>query len=492
MSKKEKRRNYAIIVILAVMAIVFLLAENTKQESSHKAISKQKQDSQIFDLSKEDTETQKKRDKNVRVLLKTTSFKSIYHEKVVLSSSGPYQISVDGNVKKIEKGKRYTFLGSDSSLKKKKVRITPSKDGTLCVVSLRRQGNAPVYRGTLEIQWNKRGLVLINELPLENYLYAVVSSEMATHNPLEALKAQAVCARSYVYSRLKNKAYPKYAAHLDDSVSYQVYNNVPEDAKSRKAVKETKGKILTYKDEVISAYYFSTSWGAVASGKEVWQTKREFPYLKNKLLFEQAKPASLDYEEAFEDFIKGIGSKGTYDSHSEWYRWRVTISQKSLSVRADAALQKCYAEDKNSVLTQTKTGAYRSKPVQSLGKIKRIRVEKREKSGLVTELVLIGKENVVKVCGQYYIRRVLAPVYEQVSYNQGKSKVNLTMLPSAAFYIADASTETKKAFAFIGGGFGHGTGMSQTAAAEMAKNGNNYQQILKYYFNGSKITEKRK
>ena len=63
----------------------------------------------------------------------------------------------------------------------------------------------------------------------------------------------------------------------------------------------------------------------------------------------------------------------------------------------------------------------------------------------------------------------------------------MSLLPSAAFYIADASADNETAFQFIGGGFGHGAGMSQYGACEMANLGNNYKEILKYYFTGAKL-----
>ena len=103
-------------------------------------------------------------------------------------------------------------------------------------------------------------MLLINELALEEYLYAVVPSEMPTYYGIEALKVQAVCARSYAYRHLLANSLSRYGAHVDDSVSYQVYNNIPENEESVLAVKDTYGRVIEYEGEIITAYYFSTKW----------------------------------------------------------------------------------------------------------------------------------------------------------------------------------------------------------------------------------------
>ncbi len=102
---------------------------------------------------------------------------------------------------------------------------------------------------------------MVNELLLEEYLYAVVPSEMPASYPLEALKAQAVCARTYAYARILHAGLPEYGAHVDDSTSYQVYNNILENAQTTKAVRETKGELLYYGEELADTYYYSTSCG---------------------------------------------------------------------------------------------------------------------------------------------------------------------------------------------------------------------------------------
>ena len=84
---------------------------------------------------------------------------------------------------------------------------------------------------------------MINEIDIEDYLKKVVPSEMPVSFGVNALKCQAVCARSYAYTQLTNNYYSEYGAHIDDSVSFQVYNNTYDSAESDEAVIATDGMV---------------------------------------------------------------------------------------------------------------------------------------------------------------------------------------------------------------------------------------------------------
>ena len=143
----------------------------------------------------------------------------------------------------------------------------------------------------------------------------------------------------------------------------------------------------------------------------------------------------------------------------------------------------CYLSNNENVLTKTKSGKYKKSSVFKTGKITDIKISKREKSGMASQIIITGTVNTYKVNNQYNIRKVLAPVYETIKRRYGDSMIGYFMLPSAAFYI----DKTSGAFNITGGGFGHGTGMSQSGAGNMAKQGNDYRQILHHYFSGVKI-----
>lgn len=125
----------------------------------------------------------------------------------------------------------------------------------ISVENLERAQGVPVYEGTLEVYQGSNGLVLVNELPLETYLKYVVPSEMPASYAQEALKAQAVCARTYAYRQMLNNSLSDYHAQVDDSVSYQVYNNTQRQDSTDQAVDATAGKILTCGGEPITAYF---------------------------------------------------------------------------------------------------------------------------------------------------------------------------------------------------------------------------------------------
>ena len=115
---------------------------------------------------------------------------------------------------------------------------------------------------------------------MEDYLKKVVPSEMPASYEKEALKAQAVCARTYAYMQIQSNTYSRYGAQVDDSTNFQVYNNVATDANTASAVQETYGKLLLYEGKPIEAYYFSTSCGYTTDGTIWGADLSSVPYLK--------------------------------------------------------------------------------------------------------------------------------------------------------------------------------------------------------------------
>ena len=132
-------------------------------------------------------------------------------------------------------------------------------------------------RGDVVVRLYKDGLQLINVIPLEDYLAAVLGSEMPVSFPLEALKAQAVAARTYALQK-KLEAYGS-AFHMGSSVLHQVYGGVDrEDPRTRAAVEATRGEVLTYELAPIEAYFHASCGGRTESGQDALQ--RDLPYLQ--------------------------------------------------------------------------------------------------------------------------------------------------------------------------------------------------------------------
>lgn len=421
---------------------------------------------------------------NIRVLLKTNEYENIYHEQVVLTADCDFTVTKGKKKKDYQKGEKITIKPEKESFgKEKRIKITTKEeDGKIEVLSLKRGYGTPSYRGSMEVCWKKgQGMLLINELPLEKYLYAVIGSEMPVSYGDEALKVQAVCARSYAYKQLLYNGCGEYGAHVDDSVSYQVYNNAEETEETIAAVDGTKGQVMEYEGEVITAYYFSTSCGYTASSEDVWQGE-EAPYLKGKVQSEKEKERDLSRESAFASFISNADFD-SYDQEFPWYRWTVTISGKELGKQIDNNIQERYEKNKEMILTKQKDDSFISKATKTVGTVTGIRVLERGKSGVIKSVVITGTKASIKVSTEYNIRVLLGPVNETIYRGDDSQVEGMDMLPSGFFTVE----KEEDAFTFTGGGYGHGVGMSQNGAKAMADEGYTYKEILAHYYIGSEI-----
>jgi len=141
-------------------------------------------------------------------------------------------------------------------------------------ITINRRG----VKGSLWLTVQKGKLIAINRLPLEEYLISTVGSEMPKHFPEEALKAQAVAARTYALSRKVMRA--SEVVHLASTVLDQVYGGLAnESAETRAAVMSTAGEILVYERAPIDAYFFSSCSGKTREPKFVFGTEQ--PYLRS-------------------------------------------------------------------------------------------------------------------------------------------------------------------------------------------------------------------
>lgn len=442
---------------------------------------------------------------NIRVLLKTSGFASNYHEEIILTSDEEFVISSKERDNKYTAGEKVTISIGDELLKDGRIKVyTSSGEGKIQLLSVKRSEGNPKYRGTLEIVDNSEGLLLVNELPLEEYLYAVIPSEMPTYYGIEALKVQAVCARSYAYRHLMANSLNKYGAHVDDSVSYQVYNNISENEDSVLAVKDTYGQVIEYDGEVITAYYFSTSCGHTTTAEYVWANGEPIPYLKGRLMAVEDSSRVLsqenirDYrdlsnEETFRKFISE-DTLTTYDSEFNWYRWTTKIDIDTLNDTIDEKLASRYRANSNLILTMVNPNeggtepVYESIPVDSIGEIVDISVKNRETGGIITDLLITGSKKTILVKTEYNIRSILAPLTNTLIRKDLSEVNNLKLLPSA-FFVIDKTVDDGKlrSITLNGGGYGHGVGMSQNGVKAMIDNGIKYKEILSYFYDGTEI-----
>lgn len=436
----------------------------------------------------------------IRVLIGTEGYRGYYHTSVDVTADCEYTVICGEKKESFAAGESCTF--TKASFEKdgeRRVIVAGDADGKITIRNLKRAGGSPAYRGTLEIEGRAEGLLVVNEVTMEEYLYAVLPSEMPSDFGKEALKAQAICARSYAYTGLMANRYAQYGAHVDDSVSSQVYNNIGETEAAVLAVKETHGQVLFYEGEVAQCYYFSTSSGHTASAADVWENAKKVAYLTGKLhtveegsdgiLAEASmnqETLTLEDDTAMQQFLTGTVT--TYDSDSPWYRWQTFLEWKTLEDTVETALKTRYAAVPEQILTyQAETDSFVSMPIKQVGTIESIRIYGRGNSGIATQLLVVGSKGVFLVKNEYNIRSVLAPVGTLIYRKNGDTVNGAALLPSAFILLQKGTFREETGYLVTGGGYGHGVGLSQCGADAMARYGFTCEEIIEEYYPGTEI-----
>lgn len=404
--------------------------------------------------------------RNIRVLLMDTGFQSIFHDTVTLKCSVPMKVVLGDYEFTVEAGEKFTVFDGDERLRRSDRRfIIEPEDPTksIDVTTIERGQGTPSYQGTLEISQEKEGLLLLNDLDVEDYLTRVVPSEMPASYEMEALKAQAVCARTYAYRQIKANAYSQYGAHVDDSTNYQVYNNTASSERTDTAVMETYGQMVFYGDNPAETYYFSTSCGHTTDGTIWGADQSAVPYLKGVSLTDgRTVMKELRDNESFEKFIRGKDAE-TYDSTFPMYRWETKITNRSL-------------EEK----------------ITGIGEIQALAVTERGTGGIAKKLKVYGSEGETVISGESQIRSTLGSTELVYKKNDGKTLTGWSNLPSAYIAIDETARDEERGlrtFTIWGGGYGHGVGMSQNGAQQMAREGMDYEDILTFFYDGVEIRE---
>lgn len=432
---------------------------------------------------------------NIRVVVKNTDYAGAYHEKVELTADTDYIIKYgrydELKQKSCKAGKTVTIDKESEFFTGDRIYVEPAAlTGKISLLSLKRSQGTPGYRGSIEIEKTKEGLVIVNEVLLEEYLYSVVPSEMPASYPLEALKAQAVCARTYAYRHMTRSGIAGFGAHVDDSAAYQVYNNIAENAHTTKAVKETAGQLLYYGDELCGSYYYSTSCG-FGTDADIWKSDgtEDTSYLEAKRIGKEKgnyTGEDMTEEDNFSEFITNSFSSD-YEEEEAWYRWTYEVKEAEALTILDS-LKKRYNVNEKLILTRQKDGSYVSKPVDRLGKIKDIRIEKRNEGGAADELIIEGTKNTFKVISEHNIRYILNDGKSKVIRQDGSEIASGALLPSAYLIIATSKEEDVViGYKLVGGGYGHGVGMSQNGAKSMANNGFDAENILTFFYQSCEV-----
>ena len=348
------------------------------------------------------------------------------------------------------------------------------------------------FRGRLKLIVDEEKLVVINELPVEDYLESVISSEMSATSSLELLRTHAVVSRSWVYSQMLHRlngdnhteGYFNFVHHSDemlrwhDRSDHTLYDVCADDhcqryqgitkatlPQVRQAVKDTEGEVLTFDGELCDARFSKCCGGISERYSACWDDK-DYPYLTPIRDAESSDLPDLSNEEEAEKWIRSSADAfcntsdkrllsqvlNNYDQETnDFYRWQVTLSQEKIKSLIEKKLD------------------------MELGDIIDLKPIERGASGRIIKLRVVGSKHVLTIGKELEIRRMLSDSH----------------LYSSAFIVErhdiDPTTNIPASFKLIGAGWGHGVGLCQIGAAVMADKGYAYKDILKHYYTNACI-----
>ena len=330
--------------------------------------------------------------------------------------------------------------------------------------------NSKPYRGYVKLILTAEGITVINIAKLEEYLRGVLPLEMATGWPIEALKAQALCARTYAVSDIGR--FEQYGFDVTDTTLSQVYGGVNvEKADCTRAVEETAGMVVTYNGKLAETYYFSTSSGVTLDVKDVWTSA--IPYLvpvddslqSNVIKDNGAWKVTYSKQELEELLIKKGVDLGEINS--------VTVDEYN----AQGAVMKLTFKGTKGSKTYTKG---KTRDILSLrSQVYTINTLSKTPTSLVT-MSIIDKEGVENVSSSL-----------NVLSSQGLMPLGGVFSIMGNNEVVNTPENTPQIFDGIeinGTGYGHGIGMSQNGAKALARAGYTAYQIITHYYTGVQVT----
>ena len=427
----------------------------------------------------------------IRVVL--TSKGCYEQSEVKLVGTADYDMIYENKATTLEAGTTWSSESFKWQSESPTIRFVPRVDSLLTINSLVKGESAPSYKGIIEITKTEKGYVIINEVDLENYVAGVIPSEMPTSYGLEALKAQAIAARTYGAFSLSSSKFIDYGAQVDDTTSSQVYNNIAPDEMAYKAAQATAGLVLKSSGHFISNKFFASSCGYTANFGEVW-AGQSFPsdspsYLisRQQYLGDQLV-SNLQQEENFKKFIKMTGEDmDAFDEDSPWFRWQVTLSEEELENLIVPALNQLSERNSGLITYESQSGVKMESPIEDLGKIRSLEAQERGQGGNLMTLGINAENGNVMVSTEYLIRSLFSSNEKQglsVTRSNGTTVNQMSLLPSA-FFIIEQTKDAQgnlESITLLGGGNGHGVGLSQDGAKGMAERGYTYKEILSHYY----------
>ena len=366
----------------------------------------------------------------------TDSLKNSLAKQVYLKKNQNYQLNISNGKISLKGIKTYNT-----------VRVVPEKYSTKNVLQI---AGKP-YLGNVNFAIESGYIRPTNEnIPFEDYLKGVVPNEMPASWHVEALKAQAVAARTYSVKSI-GKVVP-------DTTAFQVYGGYNWYTNSTKAVDATKGKVLKYNNQLISATYYSSNGGYTEASEEVWGNA--LPYL--------------------------VAKKDTKDPVNAW---TLKLSKKQLGTTltaSTAASEWSKAKEANAAdLAGLKSWLLKNKETAAsdmrIASISSLTFSGKTKGQRAKTVSIKLNYHLKNKTGTYTVNKSTTASMKMTEFRtvMGATKVKSTF--------ASVKNNTND-FTISGKGYGHGIGMSQYGAKARAESGNSYSSILSFYYPGTKLT----
>ncbi|OHB77309.1 MAG: hypothetical protein A2Z34_00215 [Planctomycetes bacterium RBG_16_59_8] len=311
-------------------------------------------------------------------------------------------------------------IGRANRIYEKSVRITPYLGGSILVGDRR-------FRGSLVIHASEMKISLVNEVDMEEYLAGVIAKEMSLSESPDALKAQIVAARSYALHEVRSRPILRPTAIFDlyDDQRSQVYGGICGDnALATRLVRETRGEIVAFNNNVLKTYYSSTCGG-------------------------HTEPAAEILDPGTRDIVPLSGRPCGKCSGSKYFAWEAVLTKREL-------IEKLFPDRKD------------------IKDISSIRVTKTAKGGHALKIAigLPGAKEIEVDANEGFRHKI----------NRNAAGAN-KVLRSTLFTVVPSGSS----YRFAGKGFGHAVGMCQTGAYQLAREGVPYDYILLYYYPGASV-----
>lgn len=357
------------------------------------------------------------------------------HGAEILATGGPasliFSSQASGLQVRVEPDGRTASAGES-------VRIAPKGDDTFIY-------NGIAYAGAfIVLRENPAGCTLINTVSIETYLEGVLPHELGIQGPDEfaALEAQAVAARTYALSRMVDREKAPFDVYA--TVKDQVYRGRKGANKlATSAVQKTRGTVLEYGGKLAFAYYCSSCGGHTSDIALMWPNRQDAPYLKGVRDTDSRGPQSLC-------------------GQARNFRWRYSFSGRELGALLRETLPRVLGVSPDDV-----------------GYLHDVRITGRSRSGRVTGIEIKTSRGTHTVTG------------DRIRWVFLIDRTTEKILPSAMFDLHKIMDGDRLEFvSIIGGGNGHGIGMCQLGALEMARRGHTFRMILEHYYPGCSIARR--